>query len=80
MSPRDQLSYREIQVATTVWEGKTNPEIAAVLGSTEQVVKSQLRGVFRQIGGLEPAGTGPLRGFSRRRKVGRRERQHKSVG
>jgi DNA-binding CsgD family transcriptional regulator len=50
MSPRDQLSCREIQVATMVWEGKTNPEIAAVLGSTEQVVKNQLRGVFDKLG------------------------------
>jgi len=38
MSPCDQLGQREIQVATMVWEGKTNPEIAAVLGSTELVV------------------------------------------
>jgi transposase len=43
MSPRDQLNSREIQVATMVWEGKTNPEIATVLGSTEQVIKNQLR-------------------------------------
>ena len=50
MSPRDQLNQREIQVATMVWEGKTNPEIAAVLGSTEQVVKNQLRGIFDQLG------------------------------
>jgi hypothetical protein len=33
-----------------VWEGKTNPEIAACLGSTEQVVKNQLRGVFDKLG------------------------------
>ncbi len=50
MSPRDQLSQREVQVATMVWEGKTNPEIAAVLGSTEQVVKNQLRGIFDKLG------------------------------
>jgi DNA-binding CsgD family transcriptional regulator len=50
MSPRDQLSQREIQVATMVWEGKTNPEIAAVLGGTEQVVKNQLRGIFDKLG------------------------------
>jgi DNA-binding NarL/FixJ family response regulator len=50
MSPRDQLNQREIQVATMVWEGKTNPEIAAVLGSTEQVVKNQLRGIFDKLG------------------------------
>ena len=50
MSPCDQLGQREIQVATMVWEGKTNPEIAAVLGSTEQVVKNQLRGIFDKLG------------------------------
>jgi len=50
MSPRDQLSEREIQVATMVWEGKTNPEIAGVLGSTEQVVKNLLRGIFDKLG------------------------------
>jgi DNA-binding NarL/FixJ family response regulator len=50
MSPREQLNRREIIVATMVWEGKTNPEIAAVLGSTEQVVKNQLRSVFDQLG------------------------------
>ena len=50
MSPREQLSRREIIVATMVWQGKTNPEIAACLGSTEQVVKNQLRGVFDKLG------------------------------
>jgi DNA-binding NarL/FixJ family response regulator len=50
MSPREQLSRKEIQVATMVWEGKTNPEIAAVLGCTEQVIKNQLRGVFDKLG------------------------------
>ncbi|HEY7354290.1 MAG TPA: helix-turn-helix transcriptional regulator [Terriglobales bacterium] len=50
MSPREQLSAKEIQVATMVWQGKTNPEIAAVLGCTEQVIKNQLRGVFDKLG------------------------------
>jgi len=50
MSPCDQLSQRELKVATMVWEGKTNPEIAAVLGSTEQVVKNLLRGIFDKLG------------------------------
>ena len=50
MSPREQLSRREIIVATMVWQGKTNPEIAACLGSTEQVVRNQLRGVFDKMG------------------------------
>ncbi len=50
MSPREQLSPKEIEVATMVWEGKTNPEIAAVLGCTEQVIKNQLRAVFDKLG------------------------------
>lgn len=50
MSPREQLSPKEIQVATMVWEGKTNPEIAATLGCTEQVIKNQLRSVFDKLG------------------------------
>ena len=50
MSPREQLSAKEIQVATMVWEGKTNPEIAGVLGCTEQVIKNQLRAVFDKLG------------------------------
>lgn len=50
MSPREQLNPKEIRVAALVFEGKTNPEIAACLGSTEQVVKNQLRGVFDKLG------------------------------
>lgn len=50
MSPREQLSAKEIQVATMVWQGKTNPEIAATLGCTEQVIKNQLRSVFDKLG------------------------------
>jgi DNA-binding NarL/FixJ family response regulator len=50
MSPREQLSAKEIQVATMVWEGRTNPEIATVLGCTEQVIKNQLRAVFDKLG------------------------------
>ncbi len=50
MSPREQLSPKEIEVATLVWEGKTNPEIAAMVGCTEQVIKNQLRSVFDKLG------------------------------
>jgi DNA-binding NarL/FixJ family response regulator len=50
MSPREQLSAKEIQVATMVWQGKTNPEIASVVGCTEQVIKNQLRGIFDMLG------------------------------
>jgi len=50
MSPCDQLGQREIHVDTMVWEGKTNPQIAADMGSTEQVIKNQLRGIFDKLG------------------------------
>lgn len=50
MSPREQLNSKEINVATMVWEGRTNPEIAAVLGTTEQVIKNHLRSVFDKLG------------------------------
>ena len=50
MSPREQLNYREIKVATLVWQGRTNPEIAATLGTSEQVIKNQLRSVFDKLG------------------------------
>ena len=50
MSPRDQLSPKEIQVTTMVWQGKTNPEIARTLGCTEQVIKNHLRSVFDKLG------------------------------
>ncbi len=50
MSPREQLNSREIKVATLVWQGRTNPEIAGLLGTSEQVVKNQLRSVFDKLG------------------------------
>jgi DNA-binding NarL/FixJ family response regulator len=50
MSPREELNSREIRVATMVWEGKTNPEIALLLETSEQVVKNRLRSVFDKLG------------------------------
>lgn len=50
MSPREQLNFKEVRVATLVWEGRTNPEIAATLGTTEQVIKNHLRNVFDKLG------------------------------
>lgn len=50
MSPREELNSREITVATMVWEGKTNPEIALLLETSEQVVKNRLRSVFDKLG------------------------------
>ncbi len=50
MQPRDRLTAKETQVATLVWEGLTNREIANVIGTTEQVVKNYLRNTFDKLG------------------------------
>ena len=50
MSPCEQLNSVEIRIATLVWEGRTNPEIAGVLGASEQVIKNHLRGIFDKLG------------------------------
>jgi DNA-binding CsgD family transcriptional regulator len=50
MQPRDRLSVKEIEVATMVWQGLTNKEIAALLHTSEQVVKNYLRTTFDKLG------------------------------
>lgn len=50
MQPRDRLTAKEIQVATLVWQGLTNKEIAGVLSTSEQVVKNYLRTTFDKLG------------------------------
>jgi DNA-binding NarL/FixJ family response regulator len=50
MPPRDRLTVREMQVATLVWEGLTNRDIAKNIGTTEQVVKNYLRNTFDKLG------------------------------
>jgi len=50
MQPRDRLATKEIQVATLVWQGLTNRDIASVLGTSEQVVKNYLRTAFDKLG------------------------------
>ena len=50
MQPRDRLTAKETQIATLVWEGLTNREIAGVIGTTEQVVKNYLRSTFDKLG------------------------------
>ncbi len=50
MQPCDQLTVKEIQVCTLVWEGLTNREIAKIIGTTEQVVKNYLRTAFDKLG------------------------------
>ena len=50
MQPRYQLTIKEIQVATYVWQGLTNREIARLIGTTEQVIKNYLRTTFDKLG------------------------------
>jgi DNA-binding NarL/FixJ family response regulator len=50
MQPRQCLTPKESQVATLVWEGLTNREIARLIGTTEQVVKNYLRTAFDKLG------------------------------
>ena len=50
MQPREQLTAREVEVATLVWGGLTNREIAESIGTTEQVVKNYLRKIFDRLG------------------------------
>ncbi len=50
MQPCDRLTAKEVQVASLVWEGLTNREIAELVGTTEQVVKNYLRNTFDKLG------------------------------
>lgn len=50
MQPRQCLTPKEVQVATLVWEGLTNREIAKLIGTTEQVIKNYLRTTFDKLG------------------------------
>ncbi len=50
MQPCHQLTAKETQVATLVWEGLTNREIARQVGTTEQVIKNYLRTTFDKLG------------------------------
>jgi DNA-binding NarL/FixJ family response regulator len=50
MLPREQLSYTEVRIATLVWQGRTNPEIAGMVGTSEQVIKNHPRNIFDKLG------------------------------
>jgi len=50
MQPRNRLTRKEVQVATLVWQGLTNREIAGTINTTEQVVKNYLRSAFDKLG------------------------------
>src|SRR3989442_3201735 len=50
MQPCECLTTKEMQVAPLVWEGLTNRQIAAIIGTSEQVVKNYLRTTFDKLG------------------------------
>ena len=50
MPPRDRLTTKEKIVASLVWEGHTNREIATRICTSEQVVKNHLRSTFDKLG------------------------------
>jgi DNA-binding NarL/FixJ family response regulator len=50
MSPSEQMNWTEIDIATLVWQGRTNPEIARLLSTSEQVIKNHLRSIFDKLG------------------------------
>lgn len=50
MTPSERLTPKEIQIAILVWQGLTNREIGKIVGTTEQVIKNQLRNTFDKLG------------------------------
>ncbi|HVO63033.1 MAG TPA: LuxR C-terminal-related transcriptional regulator [Terriglobales bacterium] len=50
MQPCECLTSKETQVATLVWQGLTNRQIAKLIGTSEQVVKNYLRTTFDKLG------------------------------
>ena len=49
-SAEDELSPAEVRVLFLIAEGKTNKEIAAQLGATEDAVKGQVRNILAKLG------------------------------
>jgi len=47
---RDRLTPKELKIVALIVQGFKNKEIAAMLGTTEQVVKNYLRNVYDKIG------------------------------
>jgi DNA-binding NarL/FixJ family response regulator len=47
---RDRLTPKELKIVALIVQGFKNKEIAALLGTTEQVVKNYLRNVYDKIG------------------------------
>jgi len=47
---REQLNCTEIRIATLVWQGRTNPEIAGIGDTSEQVIRNHLLSIFDKLG------------------------------
>jgi DNA-binding NarL/FixJ family response regulator len=52
-SAEDELSPAEVRVLVLIAEGKTNKEIAAQLGATEDAVKGQVRNILAKLGAYD---------------------------
>jgi DNA-binding NarL/FixJ family response regulator len=50
MTPSECLTPKEVQIATLVWQGLTNREIAKLVATSEQVIKNHLRSTFDKLG------------------------------
>lgn len=50
MRVRDRLTAKELRIVALIVQGYKNQEIAAQLGTTEQVIKNYLRNVYDKIG------------------------------
>jgi DNA-binding NarL/FixJ family response regulator len=50
MQSSDRLTAKVVQVATLLWQGLTNKDIARVVITSEQVVKNYLRTAFDKTG------------------------------
>jgi two-component system nitrate/nitrite response regulator NarL len=48
--PQDLLTPREQQIASAIADGRSNRDIAARLGITEQTVKNHLTSIFEKVG------------------------------
>jgi DNA-binding NarL/FixJ family response regulator len=48
--PEISLTPREQQIASAIADGRTNRDIAARLGITEQTVKNHLTSIFEKVG------------------------------
>lgn len=48
--PSTRLSPRELRIVQLLTDGMTNPDIATMIGTTEQAVKNNLRRIYDRTG------------------------------